>query len=250
MIIKISSLLKKSLLILSIILITTFVTTYSMELIPFGADASPQENATGIQIMLLLTVLALAPSILIMTTGFTRIVIVLSFIRNALGLQQMPPNQVLIGLSLFLTFFVMTPVISEINETAYQPYLQEEITQEQAIDNTMKPIREFMLKETYPKEMNLFLAMAQMPVPESFDEIPTNIIIPAFITSELKKAFQMGFFIFIPFIIIDMIVASTLMSMGMMMLPPSMISLPFKVLLFVMVDGWSLTIQTLISSFN
>lgn len=252
MTVNINSLIKKCMAAVCIILLVSIPAAYASSL-PFGifseAD-SPRDNAVSIQIILLLTVLVLAPSILIMMTGFTRIIIILSFIRNALGLHQMPPNQVLIGIALFITFYVMSPVITQVNETAYTPYIQEKITQQQAFDNALIPIREFMLKQTYPKELNLFLSMANMDVPETFDEIPTHIIIPAFIISELKKAFQIGFYIFLPFIVIDMIVASTLMSMGMMMLPPTIISLPFKIMLFVLVDGWSLTIQTIITSFN
>jgi len=249
----ITSFLKKVLLILPFILIPAFVTAYAVEIFPFGDigfNGNPEDNAASIQIMLLLTVLALAPSILIMMTSFTRIIIVLSFVRNALGLHQMPPNQVLIGLALFLSFFIMTPVITEINETAYKPYIENQITQQTAFENSIKPIKGFMLKQTYSKDLNMFLELAKKEVPNIYEEIQMNIAIPAFITSELKKAFQMGFFIFIPFVVIDMIVASTLMSMGMMMLPPSMISLPFKVLLFVMVNGWTLTIQTLVASFS
>jgi flagellar biosynthetic protein FliP len=236
-----------------ILFMFTAVTVHGAEVFPFGglgANWGIADNAASIQILILLTILSLAPSILIMMTGFTRIIIVLSFVRNALGLQQMPPNQVMIGLSLFLTFFIMSPVVSEINENAYQPYVQSQITQNEAMERAAKPIRNFMLKQTYPKDLNMFLSLAEKPVPETYDEIETRLIIPAFITSELKRAFQMGFFIFIPFIVIDMVVSSTLMAMGMMMLPPSMISLPFKVLLFVMVDGWGLTIKTLVSSFN
>ncbi|MDD3765722.1 MAG: flagellar type III secretion system pore protein FliP [Eubacteriales bacterium] len=208
------------------------------------------EPAQGIQIIFLLTILTLAPSILIMMTGFTRIVIVLSFVRNALGIQQLPPNQVLIGLALFLTFFVMTPVFSEINDVAYQPLVRNEITQQQAVENAMKPLRTFMLKQTHNKDLSLFMSLAGEAQPENVDEIKSSVIIPAFIISELKRAFQIGFFIFIPFIVIDMVVSSTLMTMGMMMLPPMMISLPFKILLFIMVDGWNLVIKTLVTGFN
>ncbi len=210
----------------------------------------PSDRATSVQILLLLTVLSLAPSILIMLTGFTRIIIVLSFVRNAIGVQQMPPNQVLIGLALFLTFFVMAPVIDRINNEAYKPYVAKQITQEQALDRAMVPVREFMLKQTYEKDLTLFSGMAKIPEVSDVAEIPNTVIIPAFITSEIKRAFEIGFFIFIPFIIIDMIVSSTLMSMGMMMLPPTAISLPFKLLLFVLVDGWGLTIKTLVTGFN
>jgi len=223
---------------------------YATELFPFGDLSALGESSDSVNIIILLTLLTLLPSILIMMTGFTRIIIVLSFIRNAIGLQQMPPNQVLVGLALFLTFFVMSPVIGEINDTAYKPYVEETITQQEAIKNAEKPIREFMLKQTYGKDLNLFLELAHESEPETFDEIKTSIIIPAFITSELKRAFQMGLFILIPFIVIDMVVSSTLMSMGMMMLPPTMISLPFKILLFVLVDGWGLTIKALITSFS
>ena len=185
-----------------------------------------------------------------MVTSFTRIIIVLSFTRNALGTQQMPPNQVLIGLALFLTFFIMSPVISDINTNAFQPYVQGQITQEQAITKAMDPLRNFMLKNVYEKDLALFINLSQAEQPVKSDEIPTTALIPAFIISELKRAFIMGFYLYIPFIMIDMVVASTLMSMGMMMLPPVMISLPFKLLLFVMVDGWNLIVKTLVMSFN
>ena len=211
---------------------------------------TPQNTTQTLQIVFLLTVLTLAPSILIMMTGFTRIIIVLSFIRNAMGTQQMPPNQVIIGLALFLTFFVMTPVISEVNTTAYKPYIEEQITQEVAFANAQKPIRKFMGEQINERDLDLFMSLGNIEPVDTFDEIPMHVVIPAFITSEIKTAFQIGFFIFIPFLVIDMIVASTLMSMGMMMLPPVMISLPFKILLFVLVDGWGMTIKTLIASFG
>lgn len=208
------------------------------------------EAANSLNIIFLMTILSLAPSILIMMTSFTRIIIVLSFVRNAIGVQQMPPNQILVGLALFLTLFVMSPVISEINTTAYQPFVQNQITQDEAMKNAMKPLRTFMIKQTSPKDINLFISLSKSETPENFDDISNTVIIPAFIISELKTAFQIGFFIFIPFLIIDMIVSSTLMTMGMMMLPPMMISLPFKILLFVMVDGWQLVIKTLITGFK
>jgi flagellar biosynthesis protein FliP len=217
---------------------------------PLALINLPADRASSVQILLLLTVLSLAPSLLIMLTGFTRIIIVLSFIRNAIGIQQMPPNQVLIGLALFITFFVMTPVIAKINTDAYKPYVEGKITQQQAIDNAIVPIREFMLRQTYEKDLTLFAGMAKITTVSDVKDIPTSVVIPAFITSEIKRAFEIGFFIFIPFIIIDMIVSSTLMSMGMMMLPPTAISLPFKILLFVLVDGWTLTIKTLVTSFK
>ncbi len=210
----------------------------------------PDDRAETVDILLLLTILSVAPSILIMMTGFTRIVIVLSFIRNATGLQQMPPNQVIAGLALFLTFFVMSPVVGVIKEKAYDPYIGGQITQQQAIEYAMEPLREFMLKQTYKNDIQMFADLAKIKDIAVVGDIPDKVVIPAFITSEIKRAFQIGFFIFIPFIIIDMIVSSTLMSMGMLMLPPIAISLPFKILLFVLVDGWGLTIKTLITSFK
>lgn len=210
----------------------------------------PEDRSDNIQLLLLLTVLSLVPSILIMMTGFTRIIIVLSFVRNAIGLQQMPPNQVMIGLALILNFFFMAPVIAEIKETAYDPYVNEQITQSEAIEQGMVPLRVFMQKQTYKKDTEMFMEMAGIGEVATVSDIPDKVLIPAFVTSELKRAFQIGFFIFIPFLVIDMIVASTLMSMGMMMLPPTVISLPFKILLFVLVDGWGLVIKTLFSSFS
>lgn len=210
----------------------------------------PTGRSEGLQLLVLLTVLSLAPSILIMMTGFTRIVIVLSFTRNALGLQQTPPNQVIIGLALLLTLFFMAPVVDDIGENAYKPYVAGTITQEEALEKAMEPLRDFMFRNTYRKDMEMFMGMAGIASVETVGDIPTKALIPAFVTSELKRAVQIGFFIFIPFLVIDMIVASTLMSMGMMMLPPTIISLPFKVLLFVLVDGWVLTIQTLITGFG
>lgn len=214
-----------------------------------GAE-TPQDTAVSLQVLFMLTILALAPSILIMMTGFTRIVIVLSIARNALGVQQTPPNQVLIGLALFLTFFIMAPIMGEVYEDAYQPFVEGRISQEEALDKGMAPLREFMFKQTYKKDMNLFVDLAKMERPETLEDIPSHVLIPAFIVSELKKAFQMGFLIYIPFIVVDMVVASTLMSMGMMMLPPIMISLPFKILLFIMVDGWGMIVKTLVTSFK
>ena len=208
-------------------------------------------ESSTVKIMLLMTVLTLLPSILIMLTGFTRIIIVLSLVRNGLGLQQMPPNQVLIGLALFLTFFTMTPVFSAINTNAYQPYVNKTITEEQAVTEAMKPIREFMLKQTYKSDLDFFVSIAKTDQgATTIENIPTSTLIPAFITSEIKRGFQIGLYIYVPFIVIDMIVASTLMSMGMMMLPPTVISLPFKLLLFVLVNGWTLTVKTLLMSFG
>jgi len=206
------------------------------------------ENAQTVDIVILLTILTLLPSILLMLTGFTRILIVLSFVRNALGMQQTPPNQVLIGLALFLTLFVMLPVFDTIYDEAYVPFTNQEIEQDEFISRAMGPFREFMLSQVADTDMNFFIAVSGMEF-ETDADIPHRVLIPAFLTSEIKRAFWIGFMIYIPFIVIDMIVASTLMSMGMMMLPPAMISLPFKVLLFVLVDGWQLIIGELIRSF-
>jgi flagellar biosynthetic protein FliP len=209
------------------------------------------ESAQTVDIVILLTILTLLPSIVIMLTGFTRIVIVLGFIRNALGMQQTPPNQVIIGLALFLTFFVMGPVFSEVYEDAYEPYSAGEITQTEFFERAMVPLREFMLRQAQNSDLSFFMKLAgEDGVVESADDIPTRALIPAFMTSEIKTAFRIGFYIYIPFIVIDMVVASTLMAMGMMMLPPAMISLPFKVMLFVMVDGWQLVIGTVVGSFG
>lgn len=217
-----------------------------------GSSDSPQDVSTSIQIILLLTILALAPSILIMMTCFTRIIIVLSFLRNAMGTQQMPPNQVLIGLALFLTLFIMNPVLTKINDTAFKPYSKQEITQEVATERAATAIKGFMLEQTSMDDLGLFVSLSGMDTPIKKEEIPTlplTIIIPAFLISELTIAFKIGFLIYIPFLVIDMVVSSTLMSMGMMMLPPVMISLPFKILLFIMVGGWNLVAQSLVNSF-
>lgn len=210
----------------------------------------PQEVAASLQILLLLTVLSLAPAFLMMVTSFTRIVIVLSFIRNALGTQQVPPAPVLVGLALFLTFFVMAPVIIKINNNALQPYLGGKINQTTAFKRAEAPIRTFMLKQTSENDLALFVHMSKMPRPKKVDDVPTYVLIPSFIISELKKAFIIGFLIYIPFLVIDMVVASTLMSMGMMMLPPILISLPIKLLLFVLVDGWNLIARAMILGFR
>lgn len=207
----------------------------------------PEDISSTIQVIILLTVLALAPSILVLMTCFTRIIIILSFLRKALALQTTPPNQVLVGLALFLTFFVMSPTFGEINETAYKPLVNGEITTEVAFDNAVNPLRDFMLRQVRSKDLALFVELANIEAPETTDDIPTSAVIPAFIISELKTGFEVGFLLFIPFIVIDMVVASTLMSLGMMMLPPVMISLPFKILLFVMIDGWNLVVRSIIS---
>lgn len=207
-------------------------------------------NLDSLQIIFMITLLALLPMMLIMMSSFTRIIIVLAFVRNALGLNQTPPNQVLIGLALLLSIFIMSPVIEDINTQAYTPYAAGEITQTQAIQKAVVPLREFMLKQTSNEDLKLFMNLSDQGTVENVDDIKTTVVMTAFITSELKRAFIIGFLIFIPFLIIDMVVASVLMSMGMMMLPPVMISLPFKVLLFVLVNGWGLIVQTLIRSFN
>lgn len=203
-----------------------------------------------VQILLLLTVLSLAPAILIMVTSFTRVVVVLSFLRSALALQQMPPNQVLIGLALFLTVFIMAPVWQTVNRDALQPYLAGEIDQTQALTRAQAPLRDFMLRQTRQADLSLFLRLGGQPRPERPEDVPMWTLVPAFATSELKTAFQMGFILFVPFLVIDMVVASTLMSMGMLMLPPMMVSLPFKLLLFVLVDGWDLLVRSLVTSFH
>lgn len=211
--------------------------------------SDPTNVSTSVKLLLLLTVLSLAPSILILMTSFARIVIVLSFVRTALATQQMPPNQVIVGLALFLTFFIMAPTFQEVNKEALQPLFAEEIGLEEAYDRASMPFKEFMSKHTRQKDLDLFLKYNQAEKPASVEEIPLTMLVPAFALSEIKTAFQIGFMIFIPFLVIDMIVASTLMSMGMMMLPPVMISLPFKILLFVLVDGWYLVMKSLLQSF-
>ena len=208
------------------------------------------ESSDLLEILLGLTVLALLPSILIMTTCFTRIVIVLSCLRNAIGLQQTPPNQVLVGIALFLSLFIMSPVVGEINETAYQPYERGEITQMEAMTKAVTPLRQFMLKNTNTQDLNLFLELGNYEQPESLDDVNLTVIIPAFVTSELKRAFLIGFLLYLPFLVIDMVVASTLMSLGMVMLPPVLISLPFKLMIFVLVDGWAMVVKSLVMSFN
>lgn len=212
-----------------------------------GTADTPQEISSTIQVVLMLSVLSMAPSILLMMTCFTRIIIIFSFLRKALSLQTTPPNQVIIGLALFLTFFVMAPTFTEINETAYKPLSNGEITLEQAYDNAMKPMREFMFKQVRSKDLALFIKLAETETPENLEAVPTKALIPAFIISELRTGFEVGFLLFIPFIVIDMVVASTLMALGMMMLPPVMISLPFKILLFILIDGWNLMVRAILA---
>jgi len=257
---------KKKAIIFTIVLILSIVIISGCASTADGADASDapvDENAgalaqllgsrsQSLQLVGLLTILSIAPSILIMLSGFVRIVIVLSFTRQALGLQQTPPNQVVIVLALFLTLFVMAPVLNQIKVEAIDPYIEEQISFDEAMDAAEVPLREFMLRQTYKTDLNMFVGYSDidMSTVESLDDIPMTTIIPAFLTSEIKRAFTIGFFIYIPFIVIDMVVASVLMAMGMMMLPPITISLPFKILLFVLVDGWTLTIKTLITGFS
>lgn len=205
---------------------------------------------TLVQILLLITILALAPAILICVTSFTRIIVILSFLRNAVGTPQMPPNQVLIGTALFLSLFIMSPVVAKVNSEAVQPYMRGEIDRETAFRNGLQPIREFMFKQTDSQDLALFISLSSQEKPGSPEEVSTMTLVPSFIISELKKAFIIAFLIYIPFMIIDVIVAGTLMSMGMLMLPPMIISLPFKLLLFVMVDGWHLLVRSLVTSFR
>ncbi|MBW1833863.1 MAG: flagellar type III secretion system pore protein FliP [Deltaproteobacteria bacterium] len=209
----------------------------------------PGQVSVVLEIFLLLTVLSLAPAILIMLTSFTRIVIVLSVLRQAIGTHQMPPNQIIIGLALFLTFFIMTPVWHDINRNALQPYLDKKITQQQALESASQPLRSFMFKQTKEKDLALLVDIADIERPRNVDDVPISVLIPSFIISELKTAFQIGFLLYVPFLIIDMVVASVLLSMGMMMLPPIMISLPFKLMLFVLADGWYLIVGSLVKSF-
>jgi len=212
-------------------------------------SAGPQQVSTVLQIMMLLTVLSMAPAILLMTTSFIRIVVVLSFLRQAMGTQQMPPNQIIIGLSMFLTFFIMSPVFTQINETALQPYLNEQMGEKDALQMAANPIREFMFGQVREADLQLMTQLAKQDPPKNRAEISTLTLIPAFMLSELKRAFQIGFMIFVPFLVIDMITASVLMTMGMLMLPPIIISLPFKILLFVLVDGWNLIVGSLMQGF-
>lgn len=215
------------------------------------ADSNkPADVAVALQVLFLVTVLALAPSILIMMTSFVRIIIVLSFLRRALGTQTMPPDQIMVGLALFLTMFVMMPTFKQINQDAIQPYLKQEIKFQEALPKAGKPVRDFMLRQVNEKDVALFVKISKMPPPHNIDDLPYEVVIPAFITSELKTGFIIGFLLYIPFLVIDMIVASVLLSMGMMMLPPVMISMPFKIILFVLVDGWHLIVKQLVVSFH
>jgi flagellar biosynthetic protein FliP len=212
-------------------------------------EGKPGDVAASVKVLILFTILSLAPSILIMTTSFTRLIVVLSFLRQAMGTQQTPPNQVIVGLALFLTFFIMSPVITRVNADAFQPFMAGKITQEEAWDRGTAPLKTFMLANTREKDLALMVNLSKTPRPKTQADLGMTVLTPAFVLSELRIAFQMGFLIYIPFLVIDMVVASVLMSMGMMMLPPVMISLPFKLMLFVLVDGWNLIVGSLMKSF-
>ncbi|NEW05558.1 flagellar type III secretion system pore protein FliP [Paenibacillus sp. SYP-B3998] len=251
---------------LVVIVLLMIMSVFMLSLTASAADTDPNNPIPGLNVnigssgttgssntvtlLLLLTVLSLAPSFLILMTSFTRIVIVLGFVRTSLGTQQMPPNQVLIGLALFLTFFIMSPTLGQVNQNALQPYLKGEINQTQAFQKAAGPMKEFMFKHTRQKDLKLFLDYTKAKAPTGVEDIPITALVPAYAISELKSAFQMGFMIFIPFLVIDMVVSSTLMAMGMMMLPPVMISLPFKILLFILVDGWYLVVKSLLLSYS
>ena len=216
----------------------------------FANSSAPSDVVGVLRIIMMLTVLTLAPAILIMMTSFTRIIVVLSFLKQSLGTQQMPPNQLLVGLALFLSFFVMAPTWTAISENAVTPFLNEEISQELAYERAERPLREFMFSQTREKDLMLFMSLAKQGKPKNRADVPTYVLVPSFIVSELKTAFQIGFMLYLPFLVLDMVVASVLMAMGMMMLPPMMISLPFKILLFVLVDGWELIVGSLVKSFG
>jgi flagellar biosynthesis protein FliP len=233
-------------------LLTLGTTTSAHAAMPWGLDQAlaPERLSTSLLLFLLLTALSLAPALVVMVTSFTRLVVVFSFLRHALGTQQMPPNQVLIALSLFLTFFIMAPVWHDIQSSAVQPYVDQKLTGEEAVQRGIQPVKTFMCKQTREKDLALFLSIMKSPRPKNFQDIPITAVVPAFMISELRTAFEIGFLLFLPFLIIDMVVASVLLSMGMMMLPPVMISLVFKMLLFVLVDGWNILVGSLVKSFH
>ncbi len=218
--------------------------------IDVGTSDSPKDLSVTLQLVIMLTILTLAPSILVMTTAYLRIIIVFHFVRNALGTMQMPPSQLLAGIAMFVTFFIMAPTWGEVNDNAIKPYMDNKISVDEAYTKAIGPIRTFMYKNTKQQDIELFINLANMPKPATRDDIPTYILIPSFVLSELRTGFIMGFFVYIPFLMVDMIVSSILMSMGMMMLPPMLISLPFKILLFILIDGWNLIIGSLVRSFN
>jgi len=240
-----------------LLLFTPLLPALAQETVPIprvsvevGTARNPQEVSTSLQILAILTLLSVAPSILLMMTAFTRIVIVLSFLKSALGTPNIPPTPVIIGLSLFLTFYVMAPTLDEINRTALQPYMQQQITFPQALERAEKPIRAFMLRQTYTEDLNLFIRLSKQPPPRTADDLPLTTLIPAFMLSELKTAFIIGFYIYIPFLVIDLIVASILLSMGMMMLPPVVVSMPAKLLVFTLANGWNVLAQALVQGFR
>jgi flagellar biosynthesis protein FliP len=250
---KFSKILALTFLFIITIKVTAFAAPVDYEIpkvtLSVDGGATPKEYVDNIKLLILLTSLTFIPAIVFLMTSFTRIVIVLGFVRNALSTQQSPPNQVLIGLAIFMTLFIMAPVYNKVNTDAIQPYTKGEITQQQAIEIGSKPVKDFMLKQTREKDLALFYKTANIEKPEDRYQVPFSVLVPAFTISEIKTAFQMGFLIFVPFIVIDMVVASILMSMGMFMLPPVSISLPFKILLFVLADGWHLVVKSLIESF-
>ena len=218
--------------------------------VEWAQPKSPEDVSSVLQIIILLTILSLAPAILMMTTSFIRIVIVLSFLRQALGTQQIPPSQIVVSFALFLTFLTMLPTFNIINKNAIQPYMKGQKKFQQAMKEAEKPMRDFMIRQTREKDLELFVYASKIPRPKKIDDIPTMVIIPSFVLSELKTAFAMGFALFVSFIVVDMVVASVLMSMGMFMLPPMMISLPIKIMLFVLIDGWYLVVRSIIFSFR
>lgn len=245
------------LIILGVVLIAGVAFGQSSPTMPFpklsvevGKTTNPDDVSVTLQILFLMTILSLAPAILILTTAFTRIIVVFHFLKQAMGTAQMPPSQVLIGLALFLTFFIMAPTWNKVNDQAIQPYLQKKMSLQDAYDKGVEPVREFMLRQTHEEDLGLFLNLANAEKPKTRTDVPTHVLIPAYAISELRVGFQIGFVLYIPFIVIDMVVASILMSMGMMMLPPAMISMPFKILLFVLVDGWHLVVNSLMQSFK
>lgn len=215
-----------------------------------GTASKGEDVSVTLQILLLMTILSLAPSIVIMTTSYLRIIIVFHFLKSAMGTQQMPPSQLLAGIALFITFFIMAPTWSKVNDVALKPLMDNKITVKEAYDKGIEPIREFMFRNTRDEDLELFVGLSEMPRPKNRGEVPTYVLIPSFVLSELRTGFIIGFFLFVPFLIVDMIVSSILMSMGMMMMPPMMISLPFKILLFILVDGWNLIIGSLVRSFS
>lgn len=245
----------KSIMLLALLLLACLTGAVEAQTMPkisveIGESSSPADLSTTLQIILLMTVLALAPSIVIMVTSFIRITIVLSFLRQAMGIHQMPPGQLLIALALILSFFIMSPVIDKSYNEGIKPYLDEQISGEEAYENAINPFRQFMLQQTREKDLALFVGIAGLEAPENEKQIPLHVLVPGFVVSELRTAFQIAFVLFVPFLVIDMVVASVLMSMGMMMLPPIIVSLPFKILLFVLVDGWYMLIKSLVESFH